>query len=170
MNKELNEAYKPYSTKPPRKGTLAYEIQQNRKKKDKEFKDYTIKDNMSGVGKLTKEDVSNLIQSIFEGEADQVNSLFDKVMISKLEEAIENKKQEISNSLLDENFSLYAPKDINKPHIQNLVGKFKDIDHAKSEAKSHIDKLDDNNKHYVSITGKGRKHWVKDGSWVSVKD
>lgn len=45
---------KPYSPKPPRKGTLAWEILQDRKKKDREFKDYEIKDNMSGVAKITK--------------------------------------------------------------------------------------------------------------------
>lgn len=45
---------KPYSPKPPRKGTLAWQILQDRKKKDREFKDYEIKDNMSGIAKITK--------------------------------------------------------------------------------------------------------------------
>lgn len=107
------------------------------------------------VSRLTKEDVSNLVQSIVEGDANQVNALFNKIMASKLEEAIEDKKQDLAESLSGYNVFLFSEDfDINQldedagslkglpPHIiKHLTNKYgqgagKDSEVTKHEAKN----------------------------------
>ena len=82
------------------------------------------------INKMVKEDISNLLQSINEGNANQVNDLFDKLMAFNLNESIELIKQELAESIFDkdEQFEVFMfNEDFNIEELDEDAGALKGL-------------------------------------------